>query len=116
MPKVVEELRKVQKVRQIGDNRVFSDLNNGKRKYPRINDAWFAAMKEAKIENFRFHDLRHTFACRMAMDGKTLQGIAAALGHKTLAMVQCYSHLTDAHVYTAMEEAVGDCWGIGDIS
>jgi site-specific recombinase XerD len=40
----------------------------------------------------------------MAMNGKTLREIAEALGHRTLAMVQRYSHLTDSHVQTAMEE------------
>ena len=104
VPTVVAELRKLQKVRQIDDARVFPDLNNGKRTYPRLEDAWQGAMTKARIEDFRFHDLRHTFASRMAMDGKTLQDIAAALGHKTLAMVQRYSHLTDSHVHTAMEE------------
>jgi len=101
---VVVELRKLQKVRQIDDDRVFPGLNKGKRTYPRLEDAWQAALTEAEIEDFRFHDLRHTFASRMAMDSKSLQEIAAALGHKTLAMVQRYSHLTDSHVHTAMEE------------
>ena len=38
------------------------------------------------------------------MDGKSLAEIAAALGHRTLAMVQRYTHLTESHVQAAMEE------------
>ena len=104
VPSVVSQLRELQKVRQIDDDGVFPEINHGKRTYSRLEDAWQDAMREAKIKDFRFHDLRHTFASRMAMDGKTLQDIAAALGHKTLAMVQRYSHLTDSHVHSAMEE------------
>ena len=47
------------------------------------------------MEDFTFHDLRHTFASYMAMDGATLIEIADALGHLTLNMVMRYSHLTE---------------------
>ena len=49
------------------------------------------------MEDFTFHDLRHTFASYMAMDGATLIEIADALGHLTLNMVMRYSHLTEEH-------------------
>jgi integrase len=49
------------------------------------------------LEDFTFHDLRHTFASYMAMDGATLIEIADALGHLTLNMVMRYSHLTEEH-------------------
>lgn len=113
VPQVVTELRKLQTVRQIDDDRLFPNLNRGKRTYPRLEDAWRSAMAEADIEDFRFHDLRHTFASRMAMDGRTLQEIAGALGHKTLAMVQRYSHLTESHVHSAMEETALKVLGDG---
>ena len=113
VPRVVEELRRIQKVRRIDTDLVFANPNNGKRTYQRIEDAWRAARAEAKLKDFRFHDLRHTFASRMAMDGKTLQEIAGALGHRTLAMVQRYAHLTDSHVQTAMEETALKVLGDG---
>ena len=59
--------------------------------------SWEAALKTAGIENFRFHDLRHSFASYLAMNGATLLEIAEALGHKTLAMVKIYAHLCDSH-------------------
>lgn len=55
------------------------------------------ALAQAEIENFRFHDLRHTAASYLAMNGASLAEIAEVLGHKTLAMVKRYAHLTDAH-------------------
>jgi integrase len=63
-----------------------------------LRKPWEAALVEAKIENFRFHDLRHTAASYLAMTGATPTDIAAVLGHKTLAMVKRYTHLSDRHV------------------
>ena len=54
-------------------------------------------MRQAGLENFRFHDLRHTAASYLAMNGATTMEIAAVLGHKTLQMVKRYSHLTNSH-------------------
>ncbi len=58
---------------------------------------WRDAMKRAKVENFRWHDLRHSCASYLAMNGATLAEIAEVLGHKTLQMVKRYAHLSDAH-------------------
>ena len=63
-----------------------------------IKTAWNTAVKKAKLEDFRFHDLRHSCASYLAMNGATLAEIAEVLGHKTLAMVKRYAHLSDAHV------------------
>ncbi len=63
-----------------------------------IRKPWEQALKEAGIERFRFHDLRHSCASYLAMNGATLTDIAAVLGHKTLAMVKRYAHLSDEHV------------------
>lgn len=61
-----------------------------------IRAAWGRAVKAAEIEDFRFHDLRHSAASYLAMNGATLMEIAAVLGHKTLAMVKRYSHLSES--------------------
>lgn len=67
----------------------------GKPNFPK--QAWAAVLGEAEIEDFRFHDLRHTAASYLAMSGASLPELAAFLGHRTLAMVQRYAHLTDSH-------------------
>ena len=55
---------------------------------------WFEdAVTEAKIDNFHWHDLRHTFASRLAMEGAGIRAIQEALGHKSIAMTVRYSHL-----------------------
>ncbi len=68
---------------------------DGAPKFPR--KPWQRALAAAEIEDFRFHDLRHTAASYLAMSGATLAEIAAFLGHRTLAMVKRYAHLTEQH-------------------
>lgn len=58
---------------------------------------WLKALQQAEIENFRFHDLRHSAASYLAMNGASLPEIAAVLGHKTFQMVKRYSHLSEGH-------------------
>ncbi len=91
---VLEVLRKMSRVRQIGSDLVFAN-RDGIAGLPR--KPWDAAVLAAKVEEFRFHDLRHTFASYLAMSGATLPELCEALGHKTLAMVKRYAHLSEAH-------------------
>ena len=55
------------------------------------------------IEGFRFHDLRHSCASYLAANGASLLKIADVLGHKTMAMVKRYSHLTQSHKASVIE-------------
>jgi integrase len=55
---------------------------------------WRAALAQAKITGFRFHDLRHTCASYLAQNGASLLEIADVMGHRQLAMVKRYAHLT----------------------
>ena len=68
-----------------------------------MENAWQAVLKKAGIEDFRFHDLRHTTASYLAMNGASIAEIAEVLGHKTLQMVKRYSHLSEAHTSKVVE-------------
>jgi integrase len=61
------------------------------------------ACEDAKIEDFRFHDLRHTAASWLRMTGADIHSVATLLGHKDLRMTARYSHLSPAF----LGEAVG---------
>ncbi|EBA00267.1 tyrosine-type recombinase/integrase [Marinobacter sp. ELB17] len=87
------------KVRPLNDSsHVFSGRTEKTKNKPLdFQRAWMTALKRAEVKDFRFHDLRHTAASYLAMNGAGLREIAEILGHKTLAMVQRYSHLTQDH-------------------
>jgi integrase len=68
-----------------------------------IQTSWRKAVKEAGITDFHFHDLRHSAASYLAMNGATTAELAEILGHKTLAMVKRYSHLSQSHTSKVLE-------------
>ncbi len=69
-----------------------------------IRRAWVNAVKNAGIEDFRFHDLRHSAASYLAMNGASIAEIAEVLGHKTLQMVKRYAHLSETHTAGVVEK------------
>ena len=62
-----------------------------------VYDAFKKACSAAKIENFRFHDLRHTFASHLVMQGVDLVTVKELLGHKTINMTTRYTRLAQEH-------------------
>ena len=64
------------------------------------------AIKKAKIENFTWHDLRHSFASRLTMKGVDLRTVQELMGHKTIQMTLRYSHLSPAHKRAAVQMLV----------
>lgn len=64
---------------------------------------WIPAVKRAGIEWATWHDLRHTYASRLAMSGHNDSTIAALLRHSGVALVQRYAHLNQEHLRQAVE-------------
>jgi len=64
------------------------------------------ALKKAGIENFHWHDLRHTFASRLVMKGVDIRTVQELLGHKTIVMTLRYVHLSPAHQLDAVQRLV----------
>jgi integrase len=67
-----------------------------------VKKSFRTAMREAGIEDFCFHDLRHTFASHLVMAGVPLLTVAELLGHKSIEMTKRYSHLSPNHKATAV--------------
>lgn len=88
-------LQKLYKERSESDF-IFASPNSNDRPID-IRSAWEAALERANIKDFRFHDLRHSAASYLAMNGASLIEIAEILGHKSLEMVKRYAHLTETH-------------------
>ena len=60
------------------------------------------ALRDAHIESFRFHDLRHTFASHFIMRTGDLIALQRLLGHSSLTQTQKYAHLSQAHMAKGM--------------
>ena len=60
--------------------------------------AWYKALKRARIEAFRFHDLRHTWASWHVQNGTPLHVLQELGGWETPAMVRRYAHLASEHL------------------
>lgn len=96
------------KIRNIASDLVFPAPSNPTRPW-NSRSSWLSALQKANIQNFRFHDLRHSCASYLAMNGASLAEIAEVLGHKTLQMVKRYAHLSEAHtakVVQSMNERI----------
>lgn len=98
----LELLRARGRVRRLGVELVFPGRMHPDKPLD-LRAPFETALKVAGIENFRWHDLRHSAASYLAMNGATLAEIASVLGHKTLAMVGRYSHLSEAHTADVVE-------------
>jgi hypothetical protein len=79
-----------------------SGLVFGTRKWDHFRSAWERAVGRAKLVDFHFHDLRHTFASWAVQRGASLQEVKDLLGHRSLAMTLRYGHLAPEHLRSAV--------------
>jgi integrase len=79
-----------------GSSLIFASKINPSKPYV-FYKPWKRAVIEAKLVDFRFHDLRHTTASYLAQSGATLLEIADVLGHKQIEVTKRYAHLCIEH-------------------
>ena len=91
------------RIRREDSDIVFPSKKNPSVSYD-FRNPWKKALLVAEVEDFRWHDLRHSCASYLAMNGQPIRTIAEILGHKTLSMVQRYTHLNAEH----LSEAISD--------
>ena len=91
----LKELKRLKKLRRIDTDLIFTRKDG---KAPKeIKKHWNKAVEDSNLKDFRFHDLRHSCASYLAMNGASLAEIGDILGHKTVQMTKRYSHLTEQH-------------------
>ncbi len=80
---------------------MFSKASGGR--LTDIKTAWGNLVKAAELDDFRFHDLRHTFASNLVMAGVDLNTVRELLGHSDIKMTLRYAHLAPEHKAAAVE-------------
>jgi integrase len=96
LPLTDSVIRELQLFKTKDSSLIFASLIKPDKPYC-FTKPWYKALKDADIEDFRFHDLRHSCASYLAMNGASLLEIADVLGHKQIQMTKRYAHLCIEH-------------------
>lgn len=91
--------------KQGGDGLVFPSSGGGR--LDNIQSSWGAITAAAKLDDFRFHDLRHDFASKLVMAGVDLNTVRELLGHGDIKMTLRYVHLAPHKLADAVAKLVG---------
>lgn len=106
--RLVEKIKEYLQENKIESGYVFINKKNNKRYF--IKGKLEKIIKQTSIENFRIHDLRHTYASYLAQNGAELLEIAQLMGHKNLQQVQIYAHLTTKHTAKVVRKMSANMW------
>jgi integrase len=98
----LEYMRHRRKIVEINSDHVFCHLNGTPLKC--FNRAWWKVLNIAGIENFHFHDLRHTFCSNLILSGASLKDAKELIGHEDITMTDRYTHLTLQHHLSKQEQ------------
>ena len=96
LPELAAELRKFPIV--FGEDRIFPPRPGASGDRQRVEGSFDDLLERASIEDFRFHDLRHTFASWYMMNGGDLYELAKILGHSNIKMTERYAKLARQHI------------------
>jgi len=105
-----ELLKNKSKIRQIHCGLIFPSENGTRFTASNLGRAFRKALMKAEIKDFRFHDLRHTFASRLAQRGVDLYLIQKLLGHREPRMVQRYAHHSVESLRAGIEVLEKEIW------
>lgn len=103
-PAVMVELHRF---REVGTGLIFPSPTKWRKPF-KFRKHWLKALEQAGINNFRFHDLRHSAASMLVMNGATLYETAQILGHKSTQTTARYAHLSVEHKQALTDRIMGD--------
>ena len=81
----------------------------------RFDSAWRHICKIAKITDFHYHDLRHTFCSNLLLSGANMKDVKEMIGHSDISMTDRYSHLTLNHHTSHAGKACKALWKHGKL-
>ena len=94
----------IERRKEKADSRwVFPSVMNSTRPQGDGLPLWYTVRREADIEEFRLHDLRHTVATHGVMQDVPLPIVARLLGHRNPSMTLRYAHVGDSEIEAAAE-------------
>ncbi len=96
-----ELLQEIKKIDRHPDSE-FIFCNRDGKPYNSMRKSFARAMKIAGVEDFRLHDLRHTFASHLVMSGCDIRAVQQLMGYKTITMTMRCSHLSETHLKNAV--------------
>ncbi len=80
-----------------------------------IRKSFHKALILSNIENFKYHDLRHTCASHLAMNGATQGELMEILGHRSPTMTRRYAHFSKEHISRILQKTSNSLMGhVGD--
>jgi integrase len=95
-PELAAEIKRYPAV--INVDRIFPPKGGEKSKRQRLEGSFENLLERARIRDFRFHDLRHTFASWYMMNGGDLYELAKLMGHANIKMTERYAKLGRSHI------------------
>ncbi len=103
LPKVIDELKKYQSQ---ANQYIFASERIPTQPYS-FEKVWLKAVREARIKDFHFHDLRHSCASYLVQNHATLVEVADVLGHRDLRTTRRYAHLGTEHKSNLVNRVLG---------
>lgn len=95
-------IAKVLKTITVKTGSIFKTMSGNKLDQTTLEEKFRAAVKRAKIEHCRIHDLRHTFASHLAQKGVDLYRISKLLGHTSIKTTEIYAHLVKSDLVNSV--------------
>lgn len=103
--RIVDSLADLKRIRQLLSDKTNEDrlVDDGRVFMIRENREWWSkALKEAEVEDIRWHDLRHTFATRLVQRGVHLSIVQKLCGHRSITTTMRYAHADDSSMRDAV--------------